>query len=154
MLSIGDVALFLSYIPIIITLSGCRFTFSWFAWYFAHLGWALATVFHAFCTYVIAWLALDRCLAVWWHSAYMFVLRPRVQRSRIIVTLVCCFFVNVVYMVDAEVLCTSPAGVEADPNCENGTWVTIDGFQKSYDQTWHLHFRRSVAYVSLLFPLK
>ncbi|KAK3861261.1 hypothetical protein Pcinc_016037 [Petrolisthes cinctipes] len=141
-LSVGDLGLFLTYIPIMVTLSGCKFEYYWFAWYFAHLGWTLASALHAFCTYVIAWLALDRCLAVWWHSAYKNVQRPRVQYWRAIITLICSFGVQITYMVDAEVLCTTPGGVEADLNCQNGTWLTVDGFQKSYDESWHEHFRR------------
>ncbi|KAK3883119.1 hypothetical protein Pcinc_012547 [Petrolisthes cinctipes] len=128
LLAWGDLVLCLAYLPITVSTNGCILYQYWFAWYFAHFGWSVPFGVHAFCTYTLTWLALDRCLAVWWHQAFTTIQQPHLQQWRAVGTAAFCLAVHMPVVVEAEVSCSAWGLEHEDTHCENGTWLTTDVF--------------------------
>lgn len=146
LLAWGDLVLCLAYLPITVSTNGCILYQYWFAWYFAHLGWSVPFGLHAFCTYILTWLALDRCLAVWWHKAFTTIQQPHLQQWRALGTAAFCIIIHIPLVVEAEVACSTWGLVHYDPHCDNGTWLTFDVFHDDGPSHTHVIFIRLVAW--------
>lgn len=151
-LAVYDLALNIFYIPIIVTATGCSIADYGSAWYFAHFGWTMACTFHALSTYVIVFLALDRFVGVWFPTWFKRLHAPPYGFwHRMAAVAVVCVGVHVPYMVDATVECCELDGQHMsradlqcqsnDSSCSNGLWVSVDGYEYSFDETWHIVYR-------------
>ena len=152
-LAVYDLVLSIFYIPIVVTATGCRFRNYTSALYFAHFGWTTACTFHALGTYVIVFLSMDRFVGVWFPTWFKTLQQPPFGFwHRMAAVAVVCVGVHVPFMVDAAVECWESSNEDtgmfksisnqtSDTSCTNGSWVSIDGFEYSFDETWHTVYR-------------
>lgn len=132
----SDLLVCVFHIPVIITITGCRFSSYAEALYFAHLGWTLLGISQAMGTYTILWLSLDRFIAIWFYNWYPKIQqKPGVTRNRMLVTALLCVFFHLIAVIDAEVYCSNPQ--ESDGQCTDGEWVSVSGYGRHFDEVWH-----------------
>ncbi|XP_042209520.1 uncharacterized protein LOC121857500 [Homarus americanus] len=141
LLAICDISVCLSYIPVIITVTGCQLSTYGLAYYFAHFCWTITCTCHAFGTYTILWLAFDRFMAVWMYIYYQKTHKSGYfMRMRIIITYIGCFMLHLPYMIRGNVGCANVD--ERDVyTCPNSSWVSLDGFEYDFNEPWHQTYR-------------
>ncbi|XP_050716042.1 formyl peptide receptor-related sequence 6-like isoform X2 [Eriocheir sinensis] len=151
-LSWCDLSYSISCIIIAATACGCVFESYASAWYYAHFGWSITRTFHALGNYIIIFMSLDRFVAVWFPVWFMTMTQPLFDiTNRLVFATVLCFILHVPYMVDAAVVekvnfcnnCTEAVNEDNCTSVTSVTYISIDGFQKSFNQTWHEVFRYS-----------
>ncbi|XP_063850041.1 uncharacterized protein LOC135094150 [Scylla paramamosain] len=141
-----DMALSVFYIPIVVTATGCNFLDYGSALYFAHFGWTTACTFHALGTYVIVFLSLDRFVGVWFPTLFKRLQQPPFGfLHRMVAMVVVCVGVHLPFMVDATVECEGfdeeEIQLSDNSSCPNGSWVSSDGFENSFEERWHEVYR-------------
>uniref|UniRef100_A0A0P4WI41 G-protein coupled receptors family 1 profile domain-containing protein n=1 Tax=Scylla olivacea TaxID=85551 RepID=A0A0P4WI41_SCYOL len=146
MLAACDMALSVFYIPIVVTATGCNFLDYGSALYFAHFGWTTACTFHALGTYVIVFLSLDRFVGVWFPTLFKRLQQPPFGfLHRMVAMVVVCVGVHLPFMVDATVECEGfdeeEIQLSDNSSCPNGSWVSSDGFENSFNERWHEVYR-------------
>lgn len=142
-LSLADLLLSASYIIIAVTACGCVFKSYASAWFFAHFGWSITCTFHALGTYIVIFMSLDRFVGVWFPTWFKVLTEPPFDiTKRLVLASVLCFGLHVLYMVDAEVQCDNlTLPINATDNCPSDSYISNDGFQKSFDEQWHTVYR-------------
>ncbi|KAK8375484.1 hypothetical protein O3P69_008370 [Scylla paramamosain] len=135
-LASSDLLVCVFHIPVITTITGCTFSSYGEAYYFTHFGWTMIGVCQSFGTYVIVWLSLDRFIAVWMYEIYPKIQqRPHVKRNRLLATAMACITFHLVYMVLADLTCSTED--EGDEECTRGHWISVSGYQYQFEKTWH-----------------
>lgn len=101
-------------------------------------------------TYIVIFMSLDRFVGVWFPMLFKKLTQPPFDiTNRLVFTTILCFGLHVVFMVDAEVQCLAlgslddncTVGYDSLHNCTSDTYISNDGFEKSFNEHWHVVYR-------------
>lgn len=102
---LSDFAMTICIIPSVVSLNGCVFWSYSFAFYFAHFGWSLETLYQMLSVYILLWISLDRFMAAWNIPLFSRVYKDGVILKRMVATFIFCVFSHLHKFICAEVLC-------------------------------------------------
>lgn len=102
---LSDFAMSICIIPSIVSLNGCVFWSYSFAFYFAHFGWSLETLYQMLSVYILLWISLDRFMAAWNIPLFSRVYKDGVILKRMVATFIFCVFSHLQKFICAEVKC-------------------------------------------------
>ncbi|XP_047498503.1 uncharacterized protein LOC125045341 [Penaeus chinensis] len=102
---LSDFAMTICIIPSVISLNGCVFWSYSFAFYFAHFGWSLETLYQMLSVYILLWISVDRFMAAWNIPLFSRVYKDGVILKRMVATFIFCVFSHLQKFICAEVLC-------------------------------------------------
>lgn len=102
---LSDFAMTICIIPSIVSQNGCIFWSYGFAFYFAHFGWSLETLFQMLSVYILVWISLDRFMAAWNIPLFSRVYKDGVILKRMVSTFLFCVLSHLHKLIYAEASC-------------------------------------------------